>query len=214
MVDASIAFATHLGWAAVAIVRVDPTTLHTFRLLTATPDDRLASEPYHVAGGFEGLERVPPPSDPQATLRTGLERQQQQTATNLERLLRELDGWQVHRWRAALFTARGRQGGSLAKILASHAQIHVAEGDAVRASITAACTTLDIDVQPLDRRDFESGVLTPGTVPARALESLRTLRPGNGGPWRKEEKLCALAALHVADMNVGGTIEGLARSRR
>jgi hypothetical protein len=75
MKRASIGVSAHLGWAALAVVACDKRSLRILRsdrIETAQPGDRQAAEPYHVAGGFEGLRRVPQPDDPAGSLRAGL----------------------------------------------------------------------------------------------------------------------------------------------
>ena len=55
----SIGVSTHLGWAATSVIvvqRGELRILATDRIETASPGDREALEPYHVAGGFDGLE--------------------------------------------------------------------------------------------------------------------------------------------------------------
>lgn len=195
-----LGFSCHLGWIAASAVLARSgaiTAVVTFRLSTARDGDRLAQEPYHVAGGFDGLTRVPPPPDPAAVIRKGLTRQATETRKSLAACLASLDGWPAP-VAAAVLTARGRQAATLSRVLASHAQIHIAEGNAVRNTIADACRAEGLQVIELDRRGL-SGMLSTrfGQDEPAALRGLAAMRPTNGGAWRKEEKVCALAAWYA-----------------
>lgn len=198
MSRAALGVCTHLGWATVSAVRVGKDgveAVRTFRLATCDPEDREAREPYHVAGGFDGLARVPRPREPRKVIASGLRKQRRRTARNLERLLRELADWRVPVRRAALFVGRGRSAPDLERILASHAQIHVAEGDAVREAVRRACDVLDLRVVEIDRRRLPEEARSRLALDERATtRHLKALRPEAGGAWRKEERECALAA--------------------
>ena len=195
--DTAIGVSTHMGWACVAAVLLDagrPGRVRTFRLETGDPRQPDSIEPYHAAGGYRGATRVRPPPDPERVVRAGLGKQRRHTALHLARLLGELNDW-PRPARAALFVGRGREATTLERVLSSHAQIHVAEGNAVRESIRQALTDRDIPLWEVDRRDLPREVearlaLDPDTADA----DLRALRPDNGGSWRQEERHCALAA--------------------
>ena len=76
----SIAFKAHLGW--MNVVAVDakalgrPKPLLVERLPFFEDADRETREPYHVAGGWEGLERVTPPADPAAIIKRARKKQE------------------------------------------------------------------------------------------------------------------------------------------
>ncbi|MGE4606506.1 MAG: hypothetical protein AAEJ52_07185, partial [Myxococcota bacterium] len=77
-----------MGWAATAVVAVTSNRLRvvrTDRIATARHGDRGALEPYHVAGGFEGLVRVPRPPEPEEELKRGLKKQQRLTERSISR---------------------------------------------------------------------------------------------------------------------------------
>lgn len=193
----ALGISTHMGWAAVAALLLDagtPRQVRTFRLATAAPADTEAAEPYHAAAGYRGATRVRPPPDPERVVRDALRRQRRYTEIQLGRLLRELRDWPAP-VQAALFVGRGRPAASLERILASHAQIHVAEGNAVRGAVRRALEGRTIGTLPLDRRELPDRVRALLGIDAPAAEQvLRGLRPDNGGVWRREERDCALAA--------------------
>lgn len=201
MTDVALGFMAHIGWLNVAAVRVsggDVKAVRTARLDTCPPGDTTAREPYHVAGGFDGLNRVAPPPEPASVVESGLRQQQKVTTTNLGILLnelRELQDWQATTSWAALFTGRGKQPDTLMRTLASHAHIHIAEGNAVRLAVRQACATHGIQVALYDKRDFSNTVSTTlGRSLDDVLDMIGEFRPQDGGRWRKDEKLCALAA--------------------
>lgn len=193
----ALGVSTHMGWAAVAALLTDagkPCAVRTFRLQTGDPAEPDSIEPYHAAGGYRGAVRVRPPPDPDRVVARGLQKQRRHTAKHLTRLLRALNDWPppAH---AGLFVGRGRQAESLERVLASHAQIHVAEGNAVRDSIRRALAGRDIALLEIDRRDlFEQTRNVLHLDPDAATAALRALRPDNGGVWRQEERHCALCA--------------------
>ena len=195
--ETALGLSPHMGWACAAAVLIDggiPTAVRTFRLTTGDRAHPESIEPYHAAAGYRGARRVEPPADPERVVREGLRRQRRHTSADLARLLGQLEDWPAPR-RAALFVGRGREGSSLERILASHAQIHVAEGNAVRESIRRALAGPDITVLEVDRRDVAADVRARlGLEEAAASQRLKGLCPDNGGPWRQEERSCALAA--------------------
>ena len=194
---AAVGVSAHLGWAATATVvvgRAGLRVLRTDRLEIARPEDRAAREPYHVAGGFEGLGRVPRPKDPEASLRGGLSRQRRLAERAVGELAETL-GADGHRIAfAALLVGRGRRAPEFAKAVGSHAQIHVEEGIAIRESIRLAFEALGARVRELDQKRLWSDGAEHLALPEPTLSTtLRQLRPDSGA-WRKEEQSAALAA--------------------
>ena len=111
MITASIGIATHMGWVAGAVVVADgskPRILRTDRIETADPADREALEPYHVAGGFDGLTRVPIPDDPGSVVERGLQKQRSMTLKNLQALFATLADADIQIGHAGVLTGRGR----------------------------------------------------------------------------------------------------------
>ena len=193
----ALGVSTHMGWACVAAVLVQthaPTAVRTFRLATGDPAEPDSIEPYHAAAGYRGATRLLAPADPDRVVRTGLRKQRSHTARHLKLLLRELPDWPPIE-RAALFVGRGRQAPGLERVLASHAQIHVAEGNAVRDAVRHAFSRHGIELMEIDRRMlFQRVTESLGRDEATVMAELAALRPANGSVWRQEQKHCALAA--------------------
>ena len=198
MKRASIGVSAHLGWAASAVMVCDERSLRVLRsdrLATAPQGDRQALEPYHVAGGFDGLRRVPQPDDAKGSLRSGLRKQQRFTARAIAKLAAELAAEGYRLAFAGLLVSRGRDAASFEKSIGSHTQIHIQEGLAVRASLRDALKDAGARIRDIDQKSLvaiasEELALSEAALMAR----LGDAPPENGGAWRKEEKLAALAA--------------------
>jgi len=178
----------------IAATREGIEAIYSVSIETAPPNDRNSCEPYHVAGGFDGLERVIPPADPAATVARGLTRQRRRTKLALQALLSELSDAGMRPEGGVILAGRGRQSADLARLLASHAQIHIAEGNAVRESLHRGLTSLGLAAAYLERQTFEEQPLVAGMSWRTAEDMLDLLQPINRGTWRKEDKTCALAA--------------------
>ncbi len=202
--NASIGVSAHLGWAAVAAVEIASSekralrVLYTGRIETADPGDREAKEPYHVAGGFDGLDRVPRPADPAASVERGLRKQRRHTARALARVEKELASEGRRVGCAGILVSRGRAAKDLEKAIGSHTQIHIEEGLAVRESLRRALAESCRSARWVSDIDQKSVVSIASEElamkEAALLAVLGAAKPGNGGPWRKEEKTAALAA--------------------
>jgi hypothetical protein len=99
---------------------------------------------------------------------------------------------------SAVLLASGRALPPLAKILASHAVIHAAEGEFFREVFSKACADLDLSVTGVRERDLDERVKTTlGKVAARMRRQISTLGRSLGPPWTADQKTAALAALIV-----------------
>jgi hypothetical protein len=188
----------HMGWAAVASIAVAKgavRVIRTDRIATGTTDDPETVEPYHIAAGIGHLEQAPPPSDGAEIVRRGLEKQQRHALASVRALAESLRDSGYTLAAAAILCGRGRNGSSLERILASHAQIHIAEGIAVRDALAAALDALRVHAVMVDRKTLLAQAAATLKLDAAAIiASLKSLRPDNGGPWRQEQKHAALAA--------------------
>jgi hypothetical protein len=192
-----------MGWASVATIVRDGASfrvLRTDRLETAGADDIEAQGPYHRAAGFQGAKRIPVPIDPPAVVDRGRLRQRRHTLASFSALARELERSGYAIAAGAILAGRGVIARSLEAVLASHAQIHVAEGIAVRDAVEQALRSLGIASVRLDRETVlgeAARLLRCGEAELEAR--VRATRPENGGRWRREERLAALAARLALD---------------
>jgi len=99
---------------------------------------------------------------------------------------------------SAVLLASGRPLPPLAKILASHALIHAAEGEFFREAFSKACESLDLPVTGFRERDLDACVQTAfGKAATRIEQQISTVGRSLGPPWTKDQKMAAIAALVV-----------------
>jgi hypothetical protein len=194
---AALGFSAHMGWAAVVSVALEKgaiRVLRTDRIATGTMDDPETVEPYHVASGIDAPERRPP-ANPREIIRRGLTKQRRYTLASLRALAGELRDSGFPLESGSILCGRGRNAASLDRILASHAQIHTAEGIAVREALADALGKLHLRVERVDRDTLLVKAAAALKLEEAAIAAaLKALRPENGGPWRQEQKQAALAA--------------------
>ena len=213
-----VAFKAHLGWVnAVAVAcgaeAVDCRDARRLDLVAGR--DRETAEPYHVAGGWQGLDQHPRPADPAGIIRRGRQRQARAARRVLEGFRGELNGAGLRWTRAVVLVGRGWLGHDLEDILSSHAHIHVYEGEAIRDATRHALTGLGIAfVEQDEKSTLAAAADALGVADPDAM--LKDHRPAAVTAWRKEERLLALAAwLHRRPGASHRTPEGrLARDRQ
>ncbi len=197
MKRAAVGVSAHLGWAVSATVVVERSgirVLRTDRLEVAAASDRVAREPYHVAGGFEGLDRVPRPADPEASLQRGLSRQRRLAERVVSKLSSTLESDGYRLAYTGILVSRGKRAPTFERAVGSHTQIHVEEGIAIRDAIRGALEALGTRVREVDQKSLWPEAASQLELGEASLaRTLRELRPAHGS-WRKEEQSAALAA--------------------
>lgn len=147
-------------------------------LATAADGDRVAHEPYHVA--FET------PAKAAAIVAEGRERQDRMALESLDEIVRRLSTKPAA---AALLVNRaGWVTDLLQYSLMSPEHPAVAEGLAVRDALRFALARRGIATIEMDEKSL------PDLTPADANARLKEMGAAAGKPWRKEQKLAALAA--------------------
>lgn len=197
MEDVCVAFKAHMGWVnagAVLAAGKSLSPLPARRVDLIETEDRSVREPYHVAGGWRGLERVPRPPDPKAVIARG---RKAQIAAGVKALAAFRDSLAADgfRWtRAVVLTTRGIVHDDLEEILGSHAHIHIAEGEAIRDATRKALRKLKIDPVGQDEKSvLETAAKGCGQSAAELDQAVKSLKPSSG-KWAKEERVIALAA--------------------
>ena len=185
MLDTAIGFRAHSGWA-VAVAVAGGKAIERRRIELC---DRLvggSAQPYHAAAKM-----------PLTKARDYLERCAQISAAMAEQAVRRLTGELAARgYRAAqgfILLGAGRPAGELVKTLASHPLIHTAEGDFYREAIREACRRCGVPADGIKERDL-----------CARLDEAAELGKALGRPWRRDEKLCALAALSAIPLRRSG----------
>ena len=192
-----VAIKAHMGWVNAVAVLIDtesPTPLHIRRIDLIDGEDREAAEPYHVAGGWHGLEQSPRPADPAAIIRRGTHRQIEVAKKQLlayRKNLMELGlDWKL----AVVLTGRGWLG-DLEHTLGSHAHIHVAEGEAIRSATRLALDAMGTVFINQDEKSILSAVSQQLNCSQQDCDSMmKPLKPADAKSWRREERLIALGA--------------------
>ncbi|MBV9541472.1 MAG: hypothetical protein JO167_09395 [Alphaproteobacteria bacterium] len=93
-----------------------------------------------------------------------------------------------------VLTASGRPLPDLKGILASHANIHAAEGEFYRDAVAHACAKQNIAVRRVRERDMEAELQTLPISVNAAKAKLAEFGKALGSPWTADEKLSALGA--------------------
>ncbi len=193
-----VAFKAHQGWVNSVAIDADsssPAPLLAQRIELSEKGDREVTGPFHVAGGWHGLEQVPRPQNPGGVISRGCKKQVEAAKKQLVVYLDMLEQSDLQWTHAVVLTGRGILGGDLEHILGSHAHIHIAEGEAVRSAIRAALDAININYVVQD----EKSILTAASRELDLGEDesdnyLKELKPVGTKSWRKEERLIALGA--------------------
>ena len=160
------------------------------RVAIVAPRTRGGNQPYHFAKSLD-------PPEAEQFLGDYFVASKRVALAAVRDLVGELSG-QYRVVGSAVLLASGRPLPPLAKILASHALIHAAEGEFFREAFSKACESLDLPVTGFRERDLDACVQTTfGKVAARMEQQISTLGRSVGPPWTKDQKMAALAALVV-----------------
>lgn len=191
MKKAAVGFRVHSGWSAVVVVSLEkgePVVLRRARVQMVKTFSYAYRQPYHTAEKMELAEA----GEFVAAVRAEAEELTCAALRGLRDELKKL-GWLVDR--GVLLLASGRALPEFAKILASHALIHTADGELFRAAIRGACGRSGVRVMEIRERELvescaEKFAMREAVVLRRATE----LGRGFGAPWTQDEKFAALGA--------------------
>jgi hypothetical protein len=194
MKRAAIGIRAHSGWGALVAVANNGgmvEVLERRRVAVTTPGTPGANQPYHFAKKLELAEA-------EKFLGNCFAASKRLALAAIRDVVGELRDRQYRVVGSAVLLASGRALPPLAKILASHAVIHAAEGEFFREVFSKACADLDLSVTGVRERDLDERVKTTlGKVAARMRRQISTLGRSLGPPWTADQKTAALAALIV-----------------
>jgi hypothetical protein len=194
MKRAAIGIRTHSGWGAVVAVTNSAGKVEVIdrrRVAITAPGTAGAKQPYHFA------ENLALP-DAETFVGTCFAASESLALSALRQLLGELHDRHYRIVGSAVLLASGRPLPPLAKILASHAQIHAAEGEFFRRAFWKACESLDLAVTGLRERDLdECSRAAFGQAGPGIRQQISTLGRVLGPPWTQDQKAATLAALLV-----------------
>jgi len=161
------------------------------RVAATTPGAPGANQPYHFAKNLELAEA-------EKFLGNCFAISKRLALAAVRGVVGELRDRQYRVVGSAVLLASGRPLPPLAKVLASHALIHTAEGEFFREAFSKACEGLDLSVTGFRERDLDECVQTTfGKAAARMRQQVSTLGRSLGPPWTADQKTAALAALVV-----------------
>lgn len=179
-----------------------PEVIHRARLALIDREGEVPAQPYHAAAEMD-LADAETYIERSAEASTAIAREE------LEALLVKLGAKNRGVAGCGILFASGRQPGSLANTLASHAMIHTAEGVFFREAIVRACEQLKLPVMRIKERELESVAQQTVGFPSERLQGhLAVMGKTAGPPWTQDQKLAALSAWIV----VAGHAAGVALS--
>ena len=180
----------------VAIDKGEPRILWSSFLATATAGDRLSLEPYHVAAAMARAPGGGASAEAKAAVAAGRKRQDKLAAAGLKDITDKLgkDGAEIT-VAALLINRAGWITDLLDYSLAWADHPPVAEGLAVRDALRFAFRRLGVDVTELDEKSLLNIASKQLRIKPAGIEAqLKAFGHVVGKPWRKEQKLAALAA--------------------
>jgi len=191
---AAIGVRMHSGWGALVAVsshdgRVE--VLDRRRVAVTTDGTPGVNQPYHFAQNLELIEA-------EKFLANCFAASQQLARAALEDVVGQLRARSYRVAGSAILLGSGRTLPALARILASHAMIHTAEGEFFREVVSNACRDLDLEVTGLRERELdETAHKALGREAGRICQQVSTLGRSVGPPWTTDQKTATLAALVV-----------------
>jgi len=194
MKHAAIGVRMHSGWGALVAISNNAGAVEVIerrRIAITASGAAGANQPYHFAEHLELPEA-------EKFLSNCFAASKRLAVAAVRDVVDKLRGSQYRVVGSAVLLASGRPLPPLAKILASHAVIHAAEGEFFREVFTKACEGLDISVTGLRERDLDQCIQTTfGRGAARIQQQISTLGRALGPPWTRDQKTASLAALTV-----------------
>jgi hypothetical protein len=185
----TIGFRAHTGWA-VAVALAGPATAPAVvdrRRLDLT-DPGVPRQAFHVAADLDAAAAEELVELATRTAETLAERAVRGLVGELRSAGHEVAG-------AGVALGSGRQLGTLAQILASHAAMHAAEGELYREVLVHASATCALPVTGVPERDLYDRAAAALQVPVQDLrQRVADLGRPCGPPWAQDQKSAALVA--------------------
>ena len=191
MKRAAVGFRVHSGWAAMVAVCLEngaPVILARQRIHLVDTFTYEFRQPYHTAEKML-LEQA----------REFISRMQAEARRHAQRAIQELEARTreqgVKLTRCGLLLASGRPLPVLDKILASHALIHMADGELFREAIVHAGGRFGLAMSTVKEKELLDRAAQAFRIkPAALLQRVTDLGRPLGAPWSQDEKFATLAA--------------------
>jgi hypothetical protein len=191
MKRAALGVRMHSGWGVLVAVAGNADSLEVLdrrRIVTADPETAGAMQPYHHAAKLELPQS-------EKYLANGAAASERLALAAISEVVRELEKRQYRVVGCAILLASGRPLPTLAKVLASHALIHTADGEFFRDAVRHACERLRIPITAIRERDLDERAQTVfGKAGKQVQGGIASLGSSVGPPWTKDHKAAALAA--------------------
>ena len=192
MQNAAVGFRVHSGWAAAVVLcaPVDaPVVVERRKIQLVKIFTYAYRQPYHTA------EKMPRP-EAIKFIRSVQSDAKRLAVSSLRSLQADLAEGDFKIARSALLLSSGRALPELAKILASHALIHTADGELFRDSLRAGCGVCDVPVEGIREKELfaAASLKALGVQLATLRRRIAALGKALGSPWGQDEKFAALAA--------------------
>jgi len=191
MKNAAVGFRVHSGWAAMVAVCVEkgaPRVLARERAQLVEEFSYRFRQPYHTAERMK-LEEA-------REFVTRVEGESERLAHRvISAVQSDLQKQGITLTRCGLLLASGRTLPEFEKILASHALIHTADGEAFREALSRAAKRCDIETLGIKEKELLGQARqTLRAQPAVLLRRVTELGKPFGSPWSQDEKFAMLAA--------------------
>jgi hypothetical protein len=192
VVKAALGFRAHLGWAAVAVVsgvRARPILADRRRISLSCQEVPESHEPYHKAA-----EQREDEDRARAIIAVGTRAIHAEARKSVRAVVKDLakSGYEVVA--AGVLMDLGRKA-SFESTLRSHALVHTAEGQLMRAALISACEACELRVALVRERElFERAATHLKLAPAQLTRRVSDLGKDQGPPWREDQKKAALVA--------------------
>lgn len=191
MKEAALGFRVHSGWAAVVAVALEkgvPLVLDRKRAHLVKTFSYTFRQPYHTAEKMPFVEARKFVAQVQSEAR-------QLAYRVIHGVQSDLGRAEIKLTRANLLLASGRPLPDLAKILASHALIHTADGELFREAILHACERCGLKTESTREKELlQQAKMAISTQPAALMRRVTELGKPFGSPWSQDEKFATLAA--------------------
>jgi hypothetical protein len=190
MKKTAVGFRVHSGWSAVVVVcleKGEPVVLQRIRMHMVKTFSYAYRQPYHTAEKMELAEA--------GEFVRGVRAEAEELAYGALRGLRnEMKKLELQLDRGGLLLASGRALPEFARILASHALIHTADGELFREAIRGACRRCGLRLTYTKERELLEQCAEAFSIkPAKLLRRVTEMGREFGAPWTQDEKFAALA---------------------
>jgi hypothetical protein len=194
MKHAAIGVRVHSGWGALVAVSGKPGAeeiIERRRVVITDPKMAGAVQPYHFAEKMEAK-----PAEQHVAKCAAMSARL--ALTVLQELLQQLQAREYRVIASCILLSSGRPLPDFAKILASHALIHTAEGEFFRKAFRDAFEQLDIPVSGIRERELAEHAQTKfGKAAPKLQERIAAMGRALGPPWTTDQKTAALAAFVI-----------------